>query len=65
MNYAVIFNESGDDIIRRTMGAYKIADMMRSQSWTVEVIDWLSRWTDKEVKQFVCLLYTSPSPRDS
>ena len=53
MNYAVIFNESGDDIIRRTMGAYKIADMMRSQSWTVEVIDWLSRWTDKEVKQFV------------
>ncbi len=53
MNYAVIFNESGDDIIRRTMGAYKIADMMRSQGWTVEVIDWLSRWSNKEVKQFI------------
>ena len=53
MKYAVIFNDSGMDITRRTMGAYKIADMMRPQGWTVEVIDWLSKWTDKEVKQFV------------
>lgn len=51
--YAVIFNDSGESIIRRTMGAYKIADMMRSVGWTVEVIDWISRWSNKEVKEFV------------
>jgi hypothetical protein len=50
---AIIFNDSGESIIRRTMGAYKIADMMRAVGWTVEVIDWLSRWSDAEVKEFV------------
>ena len=53
MNYAVIFNESGDEIVRRTMGGYKIADMMRNQGWTVEVLDWTTRWTNDEIKQFI------------
>jgi len=53
MKYAIIFNDSGQDIVRRTMGAYKIADMMRQQDWTVEVLDWLSRWSNEEVKQFI------------
>lgn len=51
--YAVIFNDSGESIIRRTMGAYKIADMMRATGWTVEVIDWLSSWSNEEIKEFV------------
>ena len=42
MKSAVIFNDSGESIIRRTMGAYKIADMMRIIGWDVEVIDWLT-----------------------
>ena len=41
MKNAIILNESGNEIIRRTMGAYKIADMMRTDGWTVEVIDWI------------------------
>lgn len=50
---AIIFNDSGESIVRRTMGAYKIADMMRNVGWTVEVVDWLSRWSNNEVKEFV------------
>ena len=50
---AIIFNDSGESIIRRTMGAYKIADMMRAVGWTVEVIDWLSYWSNDELKEFV------------
>lgn len=53
MHTAVIFNDSGDQIIRRTMGAYKVADMMRAMDWTVEVVDWVSNWTNDEVKSFV------------
>ena len=49
----VIFNDSGESIIRRTMGAYKIADMMRTSGWTVEVVDWLSRWSNEEIQEFV------------
>ena len=50
---AVFLNESGENIVRRTMGAYKVADMMRSDGWTVEVLDWISRWSNEEIKQFV------------
>ena len=53
MKNAIILNDSGDQIIRRTMGAYKIADMMRTQGWTVEVVDWSTRWTNEELKQFI------------
>jgi radical SAM superfamily enzyme YgiQ (UPF0313 family) len=53
MKNAIILNDSGDEIIRRTMGAYKIADMMRTDGWTVEVIDWSTRWTNEELKQFI------------
>lgn len=53
MKNAVIFNDSGDEIVRRTMGGYKIADMMRNQGWTVEVLDWTTRWTNDEIKQFI------------
>ena len=53
MKYAIIFNDSGKEIVRRTMGAYKIADMMRQQDWTVEVVDWISHWSNEEVKQFI------------
>ena len=53
MKYAVIFNDSGHDLTRRTMGAYKVADMMRKIGWTVEVIDWIEHWSDNEVQQFV------------
>ena len=49
MKNAVIFNDSGDEIVRRTMGGYKIADMMRNQGWTVEVLDWTTRWTNDAV----------------
>ena len=50
---AVILNDSGEEIIRRTMGAYKIADMMRADGWTVEVIDWSTRWSNQELKKFI------------
>ena len=53
MKNAIILNESGNEIIRRTMGAYKIADMMRTDGWTVEVIDWVSRWDNEEIKKFI------------
>ena len=53
MKNAIILNDSGDEIIRRTMGAYKIADMMRTDGWTVEVVDWSTRWTNEELKQFI------------
>ena len=53
MKNAIIFNDSGDEIVRRTMGGYKIADMMRNQGWTVEVLDWTTRWTNNEIKQFI------------
>ncbi len=53
MKNAIILNESGNEIIRRTMGAYKIADMMRTDGWTVEVIDWVSRWDNEEIKMFI------------
>ena len=53
MKNAIIFNDSGQDLTRRTMGAYKVADMMRKVGWTVEVIDWVEHWSDKEVQQFV------------
>ena len=53
MKNAVIFNDSGHDLTRRTMGAYKVADMMRKLGWTVEVIDWIEHWSDNEVQQFV------------
>ena len=51
--HAIILNDSGDEIVRRTMGGYKIADMMRNQGWTVEVLDWTTRWTNAELKQFI------------
>ena len=50
---AIIFNESGVELIRRTMGAYKIADMMRADGWNIEVIDWTAHWTNEEVKEFI------------
>ena len=50
MKNAIILNESGNEIIRPTMGAYKIADMMRTDGWTVEVIDWVSVGTMKKLK---------------
>lgn len=53
MQTAIFFNDSGDQITRRTMGAYKIADMMRSDGWTVEVLDWITRWSNEEIKEFI------------
>jgi hypothetical protein len=50
---AIIFNESGNELIRRTMGGYKIADMMREDGWTIEVLDWTASWTNEEVKEFI------------
>ena len=49
MKNAIILNESGNEIIPTT-GAYKIADMMRMDGWTVEVIDWVSVGTMKKLK---------------
>lgn len=53
MKTAIIFNDSGYSITRRSMGAYKIANMLRNDGWTVEVIDWLSYWDNHELLKFV------------
>ncbi len=50
---AIIFNDSGTAITRRTMGAYKIAGMMRDLGWEVEVLDWITHWTNKQIAQFI------------
>ena len=61
MKSAVIFNDSGESIIRRTMGAYKIADMMRIIGWDVEVSDWLAHWSNEEIKEFIDSLPQTPT----
>jgi hypothetical protein len=53
MKNAIILNDSGSQMIRRTMGAYKIADMMRMEGWTVEVLDWIPQWSNEEIKKFI------------
>ena len=53
MKTAIIFNESGKAITRRTMGAYKIAGMMRDKGWHVEVLDWITHWSDSQILEFV------------
>lgn len=53
MKTAIIFNESGKAITRRTMGAYKIAGMMRDKEWHVEVLDWITHWSDSQILEFV------------
>ena len=56
MKTAIFFNDSGDQITRRTMGAYKIADMMRSDGWTVEVLDWIAGRPDINERSKLSLL---------
>ena len=53
MKTAIIFNDSGWQITRRTMGAYKVAHMMRSYGWNVEVVDWITKWKDTEILEFL------------
>jgi len=53
MKTAVIFNDSGSSITRRTMGAYKIAGMMRDKGWNVEVIDWMTSWSNEQLTQYI------------
>jgi len=52
MKTAIIFNDSGDSITRRTFGAYRIASMMRDLGWNVEVIDWITRWSNEQILLF-------------
>ena len=35
------------------MGAYKVAHMMRSYGWNVEVVDWITKWKDTEILEFL------------
>lgn len=53
MKTAIIFNDSGDSVTRRTMGAYKIASMMRSKEWKVEVVDWVTKWSNEQLSIYL------------
>lgn len=53
MKVAIIFNDSGSSITRRSMGAYKIANMLRDHGWTVEVADWLANWNNQQLEKLV------------
>lgn len=53
MKTAVIFNDSGNSITRRTMGAYKIAGMMRDRGWQVEVLDWATKWSNEQILKYL------------
>lgn len=53
MKTAIIFNDSGSSVTRRTMGAYKIASMMRSKEWKVEVIDWVTKWSNEQLSTYL------------
>jgi hypothetical protein len=53
MKTAIIFNDSGGEITRRTMGAYKIADMVRSEGWNAEVVDWVSKWSNDQLSTYL------------
>ena len=37
----------------RTIGAYRLATELRQFGYTVEVIDFLSKWTPEEVLQYI------------
>ena len=50
--HAVIFNDN-QEIKRRTMGAYKIANCLERMGWRATVIDWVSAWEEDELVEYL------------
>lgn len=53
MRTAIIFNDSGPQIIRRSLGAYRVSQMMRDAGWRVEVIEWAMHWSHEEILKYL------------
>lgn len=46
-NHCIIFNDSVD--IRRSAGAYKIANVLNDLGWKTNIIDWISDWKEEDL----------------
>jgi len=47
------YDDTGSVFHNRSPGSYKISDHCREHGWNIEVIDYISRWNQEELKQYI------------
>lgn len=50
--HCVVFNDN-QEIKRRTSGAYKFAQVLRSHGYSVTVVDWVSSWPEEDLQTYL------------
>lgn len=51
MNSCIIFNVPNDNEFIRNLGAYRIAQYLRTKNWDAEVVDFTTAWSLDELKE--------------
>lgn len=50
---AIIFTDNFDDTVKRSTGAYRIANLLRDNDFDADVIDWYSKWRWEELDSYI------------
>lgn len=58
MNKCLIFNVDKGQLLRRPLGAYRIAHILRENNWDAEVIDFVIYWNLDQLKQLARQRFT-------